>query len=439
MPTQKPTPAPQSNVPKRGLKGALSGLDVRKFNRKQAIVATISLIAVALIVVVFVNAAGLRKNIKLSFNAPQGNVSTNSDGSLSFNSQTVPSTPISTDSYMLPNQTSQIYPRLTAKSGIANPLPTLNDNIKSISYSTTGGNGTQGQFRVYCQYSHFNYDDPIVYPGAKGAAHLHMFWGNTLTNALSTKQSLTTSGGGSCNGYELNRTAYWMPALQDGEGHVVIPKAMVMYYKAGSTAAQGQATTRMPQGLKMIAGNSAGNPTQSTYYHNSIEWDCYDGSQTWSYPPDANGGPSGTTIPASCPGGQDLNSLVYFPQCWNGTGLERSDVAFANNGNCPAGWKTMPQVSYHIFWPKSPTGSYAKWYLSSDRVAGQPPKPNGSTLHGDWFGGWNDSVMDQWITSCINRLLNCGDGQMGPSNQQLVRNFPTDYAGPTNFLTLPTK
>ncbi|MGH1494118.1 MAG: hypothetical protein ACRBK7_32785, partial [Acidimicrobiales bacterium] len=72
-----------------------------------------------------------------------------------------------------------------------------------ISVPDNGSVG-DGQFRAACQYSHFAYDDPIIYPGQVGRSHLHMFFGNTKTNAHSTTDSIVNSGGGSCNGFELN-------------------------------------------------------------------------------------------------------------------------------------------------------------------------------------------------------------------------------------------
>ncbi len=38
--------------------------------------------------------------------------------------------------------------------------------------------GEHGAIRVSCHANHFNFDDPIVYPGQSGKAHLHMFFGN---------------------------------------------------------------------------------------------------------------------------------------------------------------------------------------------------------------------------------------------------------------------
>ncbi len=399
---------------------------------------TLAFVALGIMLLIFTKAATPVSSIESEQGVLGGSATMMNDNSASnrmairFNGS-IPTTP---SSIMLPNNLEINKYKMNERANDSAQNQIVGKNIKLGSYSSTGGNGLQGQFRMYCKYSHFNYDDPIVYPGQPGKAHLHMYWGNTMADAYSTKQTLTTKGGGTCEGFELNRTAYWMPALLDGTGNVVIPKAIVMYYKSGGRAGDAAKTTRMPQGLKMISGNSSGNTTQ-TGYHNQIEWNCYDGSASWLYPADAYGQTSGTTIPASCPNGYDLNSLVYFQQCWNGTGLERTDVQLDNNGQCPAGWKTMPQVSYHIFWPKSPTGSYANWYLSSDRMPGMEPKKNGSTLHADWFGGWNDAIMDEWIAKCIQTMNNCGNGQLGDGNRSLMTFYPTDYEGPTNFLPKP--
>jgi hypothetical protein len=55
-----------------------------------------------------------------------------------------------------------------------------------------------GAFRTVCDYSHMNYDDPIVYPGQPGRAHLHTYFGNTLVNAFSTVNSVATTGNSTC-------------------------------------------------------------------------------------------------------------------------------------------------------------------------------------------------------------------------------------------------
>ena len=179
------------------------------------------------------------------------------------------------------------------------------------------GNG-QGQFRMYCLWSHYAYDDPIVYPGQPGKSHLHLFYGNTGVNAFTTQDSLVNSGGGSCQGGVLNRTGYWMPALLDGQGNVKVPSALIVYYKTYKPGA----TQRMPQGLQMIAGDFTGIGTH--------HWSC-GGSGT-----EYNVGP---TIP-NC-GSDYLHSSVEFPQCWDGQNLgsadQKSHMAFTeNDSDCPA-------------------------------------------------------------------------------------------------------
>ena len=99
--------------------------------------------------------------------------------------------------------------------------------------SVTPGEGF-GEFRAECDFSHYAYDDPIVYPNQPGKAHLHMIFGNTHTNAYSNYNSLLNSGNSTCNGHELNRTAYWVPAVIDQDGNPRRPIKVLIYYKSYS-------------------------------------------------------------------------------------------------------------------------------------------------------------------------------------------------------------
>ena len=320
---------------------------------------------------------------------------------------------------------------------------------------------SQGQFRFTCQYSHFNYDDPIVYPGQPGKAHLHMFWGNTKMDANTTDQNIMTRGGGSCSGYEANRTGYWMPAVLDGNNKVVVPKEILMYYKSAQNQAAN--TKKMPKGLKMIAGSSTGNTDTSVQHVNGVIWACYTGSVNYTY--------IGNTIPDRCPPNEQkyavnsytkqldpnsyssadtfpmkLNALIFFPACVQVDGAgkpvldsvnHKSHVAYFNgDGTCPATHPyMMPQVSYHVAWPGDQ--DYSKWKLSSDAMAGTP---DGFSLHADWYGGWTDAIQDQWIKGCVNLQLNCSNGVMAAADGKPQRQLKVvpDYEGPNN-LTVPTK
>lgn len=308
----------------------------------------------------------------------------------------------------------------------------------------------QGQFRVFCQYSHLNYDDPIVYPNQEGAAHLHLYWGNTKADYTTTTSSLLNKGGSSCEGYEANRTAYWMPAVLDGSNKVVIPQSLLMYYKSASNL--NAQTNSMPQGLKMIAGNAKGNSLSTPNNVNGIQWQCYTGSLVYTY--------QGQTIPDTCPPNPGTNpndnfpinlvAIVYFPSCVavDGQGNpvldsadHKSHLAYfvsAGGGNlaCPSTHPfIMPQLSYHVSWPGNL--NYSTWHLSSDRM--NPVVPDGSSLHADWYNGWNKNIIDHWTKGCINTGQNCSNGVMGSAPGfplQQLKKVPTDYTGP-NFLTLP--
>ena len=286
--------------------------------------------------------------------------------------------------------------------------------------SSKDGHPNDGNFRVTCQYSHFNYDDPIVYPGQKSAAHLHMFFGNTKTDAYTTASSLVASGGGSCNGFALNRSGYWTPAVLDGQGNAVVPYQILVYYKTKFA----DKVVRMPQGLKMLAGAVMGTPMASGGTEH-LFWSC---------------GPNGTiknksgTIP-SC-GADPINATVYFPECWNGN-LDSADhrshlKQIGPAETCPSSHpKRLPRIGVLMYFkPQSTAG----WSLSSDHGG-----PRGGSLHADWMGGWHDGTMDRWVNGCLKARKNCNIARTG-TNLALKRLNGTandDWTGPDR-VTIPS-
>jgi hypothetical protein len=160
-----------------------------------------------------------------------------------------------------------------------------------------------GAFRMFCEFSHLGYHDPIVDPGNDRFMHLHMFFGNTTANHQSTYRSLRGAGNSTCDGGPLNRTGYWMPAVFDGQDRVVVPDYFELYYKGENTSpgtlAQKQNEIRniqpYPNGLRMIAGAPGGSGLV-------WGWSC-EGSSS-----------SSTTIP-DCPPGERLTAWVRFPYC----------------------------------------------------------------------------------------------------------------------------
>lgn len=290
----------------------------------------------------------------------------------------------------------------------------------------------QGQFRVACDYSHFAYDDPIVKPNEFGAAHLHMFWGNTTTDAASRvtpnadpndPTELLENGGGTCQGGVLNRSAYWMPAMYSGpagpDRQIVLPTDITIYYKSY----QPDSVQPLPQGVEFLAGNIFPGGSHGVSFDATADtnWGCYQ--------PDLGLVVERlSTIPTDCDPDHTIQAVVQFPQCLavdqnGGPQLRSTDhvahtALIDNNDDCPSSHPyRVPQISYLVEWPNLGAAEVAQWRLSCDTGFNQdaPPEPGGC-LHADWIGGWNDLTMDAWITGCHSGPAgprNCSSGQTG--------------------------
>lgn len=294
-----------------------------------------------------------------------------------------------------------------------------------------------GAFRFICNPGQLASDDPIVYPGQPGRAHLHQFFGNTAADANSTYASLRTTGESTCNN-RLNRSAYWMPAMMNGKGKVVRPDYISIYYKrrpisdpkcdpaSGDPQVQGICVD-LPRGLKYVFGADMAN--MSAPKTGSGHFNC-DG-------PGALSGHFPNIVEAAkgCPIGARLGAIITAPDCWDGKNLDspdhRSHVAYPSYGSwgylkCPtthpyviptftmgAWYTTDADLDRSGTWsPGTPT-----WHLSSDAMPGMPMMMPGSTFHADWFGAWDDNIMKMWTENCINKLLSCSGGDLGNGKQ----------------------
>jgi hypothetical protein len=286
-----------------------------------------------------------------------------------------------------------------------------------------------GAFRFLCAPSHNAYDDPVVYPGQPGRSHLHTFFGNTLADANSTYQSLRTTGESTCNNL-LNRSAYWMPALMNGQGKVVMPDYASIYYKRMPSSdprctTQATACVAMPRGLRFVFGYNMSDPAHS----GSFYWNC-----------DGVGAVPGhyaniAQAAVGCPAGARIGAMVVAPICWNGTQLDsadhRSHLAYQyynewGQPQCDADHPyLLPQFQIAAWYTTDATldrsGNQSieanTWYLSSDRMPGMAWTTPGATLHSDWFGAWEDSIMDRWMSHCIDQLLSCNGADLGDGKQ----------------------
>jgi hypothetical protein len=274
-----------------------------------------------------------------------------------------------------------------------------------------------GAFRFICNTSHSNFDDPIVYPGQPGKAHLHGFFGNTGTDAFSTYDTLRKSGDGTCHGGPLNRSAYWKPELLDAAGNIVREDHIVVYYKRRpktdpACAIEGKACVGIPPGLRTIFGTNY-STGEDTSPH--VVFRC--------------NGPTGDDVKhptlgpaaANCAPGNKILATIHTARCWDGVNLDSPDhqshlahqLRNRNTGQpyCPTTHPyIIPEVTLTFTWAVLPGDDPKTWIFSSDIMAG---KPAGSTFHADYMEAWDPQVRLAWEAACIDKLLNCSDGTLG--------------------------
>ena len=260
-----------------------------------------------------------------------------------------------------------------------------------------------GAFRTVCDYSHMSTDDPVVYPRQPGHAHLHTFFGNTKTDAFSTYQSLRSSGNSTCRGGIVNRMAYWIPMLMAG-GVSVVSNEAHFYYKSGyEIPGVSPRIQRIPNGLRMVAGNGNATAPQT---EGKAFWGCayvYKGHHPQII---------------DCDVGDFIQMTVVFPQCWNGRDLDsvdhKSHMAYPVNGACPSSHPVaLPEISENVRWARTAGMDITKLRLSSDHYSGGP---GGYSVHADWFEAWDPGVRDAFVTNCVNKSADChshllGDGR----------------------------
>jgi hypothetical protein len=129
----------------------------------------------------------------------------------------------------------------------------------------------------------------------------------------------------------------------------------------------------MPKGLKMIAGNStASTPGNGTF-------DCL-----MPVLGITRGGTSGTSIPTQCQQGDDLRTVLVFPQCWDGVNLDspdhKSHMSHAQRYwtgdplrqyRCPDSHPVvLPQITYVTSYPVPAGGNPSSRRRTADKRTG---------------------------------------------------------------------
>ena len=256
-----------------------------------------------------------------------------------------------------------------------------------------GGNRNLDEhgFRFFCVPSHFSYNDPVVYPGQEGAAHLHLFFGNTDVNAHSTSESIVTSGRSTCDGGITNRSAYWIPALYNEDDNVVLPTLINLYYKSWVT--DRSQIKPIPAGLQILTNDKVKGSTgvvvstvDEELWKATIRVFDHDGVTIEIRFPDCIAVNKDGSPVLTSPGGSD-------------------HVAYSS-GRCPPSHPYLiPQLTQIVNW--SDVAFASDWYLSSDMMSSAP---KGTTAHADYMAGWTDKSA-RIMADCVREgFRECGPG-----------------------------
>jgi hypothetical protein len=276
---------------------------------------------------------------------------------------------------------------------------------------------TNAVFKAHCRLSHAASDDPLVHPGMPGMSHLHNFFGNRSVDAETTTASLAAASSTCAFGVnELDRSAYWFPALlKDGVPVDTTGEDIEAYYRDGDT---GETVVPFPFGLRMIAGDMMSTSPQLPYIAN---YGCS--------PPGRVSQGSYTEIP-TCPPGKYASGKVTFPSCWDGVHLDspdhKSHMAYSQpDQRCPKSHPVrVPELTLRVGWETTEGTDGGQYELAS---GGQ------YSLHADFWNGWAPTAMRQLVDQCLNTPTDCNDSVRSRVTGPIE--FPSEDESPADVLS----
>lgn len=329
----------------------------------------------------------------------------------------------------LPGEPSGLYPahefteaeweQFTRPSGVP-PL---------VGQTATGFGEDTSAWRLKLRPSGFlSYDDPIIFPGEPGRAHLHHAW-TVPFDAFSTHESLMN---GSVNrlvhGGPLYHSAIWAPAMMNMlVGEVPNLHGGDLYYKVhppGHPSLYGDEVQNVPKGLKLVPkgarftlGEYDAAGVNVVKFHTKDHPTLAEMIAEWDR---NNGGP--TPIPVNfC-----VRMGLANPQCWNGTDLWLPGNAHMAERirDASTNWQNRAPSTHPIVIPTPhPIAFYRvlavdevrHWRLSSD-VDGELA---GHSAHWDYIEAINDRVRaGMWEIFVEHR--NTSGGTIGLTGRSLV-------------------
>ncbi len=259
-------------------------------------------------------------------------------------------------------------------------------------------------------------DDPIVYPGQPGRAHMHDFLCNQATTADATYESMVAAPTTCPSG---DTAGYWAPALYKN-GVKIDPTGgstrQQIYYRRNNLATN-TIVTPFPPDFRMVIGsphatslaeaNATGSKLGSEHY-----WGCSDNSES--------GKP---TAPVNC-GSGIITLHVGFPNCWNGVKVPGDQVKagtmeYPSGGVCPPGFPVaLPRLMERFEYPVGTSSSGIT--ISSG---------NTYSIHADFWNTWHQPSLEFLVAQCMNsKTVVCGTNPTVtlPGNQSPIVSAGSD-------------
>lgn len=260
------------------------------------------------------------------------------------------------------------------------------------------------QAHVVCSYSHTLGDDAIMMPGQPNHAMLHDFFGNTRTDAYSTRATLRQHEATTCDN-KADGSAYWAPSLRLPDGTVVKPAYQKTYYQ--SSGVDAHPLQPFPAGLELLAGDhhgSAPNP--------HVTFLCANGKGYSNKTGEVCG-------LRKAKDGVQFNIGIEFPNCWDGVNLKPAhglmNATYATKGQCPSAFPVkIPTVNMNVAYvlPGVTSLDTSKAQLSLDPVMHWDEREErwGSlyTAHADFMNGWTEDAARYMTDLCMNNGTDCG-------------------------------
>lgn len=271
-----------------------------------------------------------------------------------------------------------------------------------------------GAFGVQCGFSHASKDDPIVHPGDAGAAHKHAFYGNTTTDAYSTRKTLM-AGETLCTDAK-DFAATWAPVVlikKHGEWRQLRGYRERTYYFPAIRDAIAP-ITNLPANMKLIGGN----PNATSRKQNpAVRWWCGDGSPERAFPYDCR-----PYVDAKQDG---VRAIIDFPFCWDGVNKDSPDhvshviysdpsdtTPHVNPAQCPSSHpKYVPAISVRIHLPIKDPCAGAKPCGPNDGGKNVRLKLSSGpywTMHADFWNAWVQTRLNRLTDKCLRAHIDCG-------------------------------